>query len=97
MTKYSWPLSIMTGVLLLATQSVVLSGQTADSSCVAQEATRLWTPVTPAVIETTVDIPHIDTNSEQPRGFVIADVWIDDTGKVRCRKFVSINDDAYFD
>jgi TonB family protein len=84
-TKLLW---ITVGMVAFAAESMGLPAQTPDPKCVAQaaqEATRVWTPVAPAVIAKTADIPPVYTNG-RIAGVVVADAWIDDGGRVQCVK-----------
>ena len=55
----------------------------AQDSCPEPTTTRVWSPITPAVVKTRVE-PKVSFG--EARGPIFLDVWIDEQGRVTCIK-----------
>ena len=69
-----------------SSQSVIMIAQH-QIDCVASESVRVWTPITPAVVQSQVEPtwPALLRNA-RGQGTVLLDVWIDENGRVTCVK-----------
>jgi TonB family protein len=81
-------------IVLIAAQQ---SSPPRQPECTSKQTTRVWTAIKPAVVKTRVEPSWPFPGTNDTRGVIILDVWIDEKGNVSCvevTRSIPINDRA---
>ncbi len=88
---------IKIGLLAILLLTATAQRHVNPADCPQPSTTRIWTPITPAVVKTRVEPSWPLPGHNDTQGVIVLDVWIDEKGTVSCVKVtrsIPLNDRA---